>query len=150
LRESSPFEDLDFTFEKFKKRYNSDLAAGIGNLVARIIGMSKRLKVKKTKKRIENFELREEVEKTNQKWKTSLEEFKFNEALISIWDLISFCDKFIQEKKPWEKKEKKVISDLLLTLGEISKMLYPFFPETSERILKQIETKKMRPLFPRI
>jgi methionyl-tRNA synthetase len=150
LRESSPFEDLDFTFEKFKKRYNSDLAAGIGNLVARIIGMSKRLKVKKTKKRIENFELREEVEKTNQKWKTSLEEFKFNEALISIWDLISFCDKFIQEKKPWEKKEKEVISDLLLTLGEISKMLYPFLPGTSERILKQIETEKMRPLFPKI
>jgi methionyl-tRNA synthetase len=150
LRESSPFEDLDFTFEKFKKRYNSDLAAGIGNLVARIIGMSKRLKVKKTKKKIENFELREEVEKTNQKWKTSLEEFKFNEALISIWDLISFCDKFIQEKKPWEKKEKKVVSDLLLILREISKMLYPFLPETSERILKQIETQKMRPLFPKI
>jgi methionyl-tRNA synthetase len=150
LRESSPFEDLDFTFEKFKKRYNSDLAAGIGNLVARIIGMSKRLKVKKTKKRIENFELREEVEKTNQKWKTSLEEFKFNEALISIWDLISFCDKFIQEKKPWEKKEKKVVSDLLITLKEISKMLYPLLPETSERILKQIETQKMRPLFPKI
>jgi methionyl-tRNA synthetase len=150
LRESSPFEDLDFTFEKFKKRYNSDLAAGIGNLVARIIGMSKRLKVKKTKKKIENSELREEVEKANQKWKTSLEEFKFNEALISIWDLISFCDKFIQEKKPWEKKEKEVVSDLLITLEEISKMLYPLLPETSERILKQIETQKMRPLFPKI
>jgi methionyl-tRNA synthetase len=100
--------------------------------------------------KIQNSKLEEEIEKTKRSWKDALENFKFNEALISIWDLISFCDKFIQEKKPWEKKEKKVISDLLLTLGEISKMLYPFLPETSERILKQIETKKMRPLFPKI
>jgi len=152
LRESSPFEDLDFTFEKFKKRYNSDLAAGIGNLVARIIALAKKFKIQKSKfkMKIQNSKLEEEIEKTKRSWKDALENFKFNEALISIWDLISFCDKFIQEKKPWEKKEKKVVSDLLLTLEEISKMLYPFLPGTSERILKQIETQKMRPLFPKI
>jgi methionyl-tRNA synthetase len=152
LRESSPFEDLDFTFEKFKKRYNSDLAAGIGNLVARITALAKKFKIQKSKfkMKIQNSKLEEEIEKTKRSWKDALENFKFNEALISIWDLISFCDKFIQEKKPWEKKEKEVVSDLLITLKEISKMLYPLLPETSERILKQIETQKMKPLFPKI
>jgi methionyl-tRNA synthetase len=152
LRESSPFEDLDFTFEKFKKRYNSDLAAGIGNLVARITALTKKFKIQKSKfkMKIQNSKLEEEIEKTKRSWKDALENFKFNEALISIWDLISFCDKFIQEKKPWEKKEKEVVSDLLITLKEISKMLYPLLPETSERILKQIETQKMKPLFPKI
>ena len=34
LREVLPTEDGDFTYEKFEQRYNSDLAGGIGNLVA--------------------------------------------------------------------------------------------------------------------
>jgi methionyl-tRNA synthetase len=152
LRESSPFEDLDFTFEKFKKRYNSDLAAGIGNLVARIIALAKKFKLQKSKfkMKFQNSKLEKEIRKAKKNWEEALENFKLNEALISIWDLISFCDKFIQEKKPWEKKEERVISDLLFTLREISKMLYPFLPGTSERILKQIETQKMIPLFPKI
>jgi len=45
LRESSPFEDLDFTLEKFKQRYNSDLVAGLGNLTARIISLAQKFKV---------------------------------------------------------------------------------------------------------
>ena len=81
-----------------------------------------------------------------------LEEFKFNEALVSIWDLIAFCDKLIDDEKPWENSDKKInsISDLLLTLVEIAKLLQSFLPETSEKILKQLETKKSEVLFPRI
>ena len=149
LRESSPFEDLDFTFEKFKRRYNSDLAAGIGNLVLRVINLAKKFKVK-SKKKVEDSKLKEEIERANKKLKISLEKFQFNEALIGISGLISFCDKFIQEKKPWEKNNEKVISDLLIALEEISRMLNPFLPKTSEKIIKQIKTKKLEILFPKI
>jgi methionyl-tRNA synthetase len=152
LRESSPFEDLDFTFEKFKKRYNSDLAAGIGNLVARVIALAKKFKIQdsKIKMTIKNSKLKGEIERTWKNLKKTLDEFKFNEALMSIWDLISFCDKFIQEKRPWEKRNEKVISDLLFALEEISKMLNPFLPETSEKILKNVKTKRLEILFPKI
>jgi methionyl-tRNA synthetase len=100
--------------------------------------------------KIQNSKLEEEIEKTKRSWKDALENFKFNEALKSIWDLISFCDKFIQEKRPWERGNEKSISDLLFALKEISKMLYPFLPETSQKILKQIEIKKSQILFPMI
>jgi methionyl-tRNA synthetase len=150
LRESSPFEDLDFTFEKFKKRYNSDLASGIGNLVARIITLKNRLKIKKFKIKPQNKKLKKKIEKTEKNWKKFLDNFEFNEALRSVWDLISFCDKFIQEEKPWEKKEKGVISDLLSALTEISKLLQPFLPETSKKIEKQIKGEKTEILFPKI
>jgi methionyl-tRNA synthetase len=40
LREISPFEDGDFTYEKFEERYNGDLASGLGNLVARVTKMA--------------------------------------------------------------------------------------------------------------
>jgi methionyl-tRNA synthetase len=152
LREIPPFEDGDFTYEKFEKRYNSDLAAGLGNLVARVITLAKKLKTQNSKLKIKNSKLEREILAKKEKWKKSLNEFKFNEALKSIWDLISFCDRYIEKEKPWQKSEKQkiVISDLISTLKEISNLLNPFLPQTSEKILNQIETKKPEILFPRI
>jgi len=43
LREIPSAEDGDFTIEKFEARYNSDLAGGIGNLVARVVTMANKL-----------------------------------------------------------------------------------------------------------
>jgi methionyl-tRNA synthetase len=150
LRESSPFEDLDFTFEKFEKRYNDDLAAGIGNLVARIVTLAKRLQIEGTKRKIESQKIKEEIKKARKKWEKSLEQFNFEKALIAVWELISFCDKFVQERKPWESKDKIMIADLLFALVEISKILSPFLPQTSEKILRQIESKNVEILFPKL
>jgi methionyl-tRNA synthetase len=152
LREIPPTEDGDFTYEKFEKRYNSDLAAGLGNLVARVITLAKKLKTQNSNLKFQNSKLKREILTKKEKWKKSLDEFKFNEVLKSIWDLISFCDRYIEKEKPWQKspKQKIVISDLVSTLKEISNLLNPFLPQTSEKILKQIETKKPEILFPRI
>jgi len=46
LREVPPTEDGDFTYEKFESRYNSDLAKGLGNLVARVVTMAERVSLK--------------------------------------------------------------------------------------------------------
>jgi len=151
LREIPPTEDGDFTYEKFEARYNADLANGLGNLVARVITLAK----------ISNFQflkgggwvgVQTIINKTRKDYKKALEEFKFNEALISVWDLISFCDRYIEKERPWQesKKQKEVISNLLFAISNIAEMLKPFLPETSEKIFKQLKTKKSQPLFPRI
>jgi len=66
--------------------------------------------------------------------------------------LISFCDKYIEKERPWEKSDKQqlTINNLLLTINNIAEMLKPFLPETSEKILNQIKNKKSEPLFPRL
>ncbi|MCD6402269.1 methionine--tRNA ligase [bacterium] len=152
LREISPTEDGDFTDEKFRERYNADLAKGLGNLVARVITLATKLKTQNSELQLktQNLKLKEKIDKTQEKYKKALEEFKFNEALISIWDLIHFCDKYIEEKRPWETKDPEVISDLLIALSNIAKLLKPFLPETSEKILEQLKTKESKPLFPRL
>ncbi|MCK4473926.1 methionine--tRNA ligase [Candidatus Parcubacteria bacterium] len=153
LREIPPTEDGDFTYEKFEQRYNSDLASGLGNLVARIITMAKNLKSQiPMTNQIPNPKFQIVIDKTWREYRKALDEFKFNEALREIWKLISFCDKYIEKEKPWEKKSNQlsVINNLLLTLTSIAEMLKPFLPETSENILKQIKTKKSKPLFPRL
>ena len=153
LREIPPTEDGDFTYEKFEQRYNSDLASGLGNLVARVITLAKISNFQfLISKQIPNPKFKTIINNTWGKYREDLVEFKFNEALISIWDLISFCDRYIEKERPWEESEnqKEVISNLLLVLSEIAKLLEPFLPETSEKILQQIKTKKSQILFPRI
>jgi methionyl-tRNA synthetase len=153
LRESSPFEDLDFTLEKFKQRYNSDLVAGLGNLTARIISLAQKFKVLPFSKiRKKNPEIKEKILNISKKYKEAMKEFKFNEALISIWDLIGFCDKFIEKEKPWEERkgQREIIENLLFSLSQIAEFLEPFLPQTPEKIKKQIKGKKIEHLFPKV
>ncbi len=151
LREITPTEDGDFTYEKFEQRYNSDLAGGIGNLVARTMAMAQKLEIRNPKSET-NPKLKIQIKETKKSCEKYLEEFKFNEVLKSIWELISFCDKYINQEKPWEGKESapQVVSDILFALEQISEMLLPFLPETAERIKKAVETKNTVQLFPRL
>ena len=86
-----------------------------------------------------------------------MEEIKLHEALESVWQLISACDEYIEKNKPWKlikaepEKFKQIISELLITLKEITGLLEPFMPETSEKILTQIkQNKKTKAMFPRL
>lgn len=148
LREIPSSEDGDFTEEKFKERYNSDLAGGLGNLLAKVLKIAEKLNVKPNSDKKFRLET-EEMEKEHNEY---VENFRFNDCLSSIWSFISFCDGYIEEKKPWEERDGKteVINNLLSAIKEIAELLKPFLPETSEEILKQLKEKKGKILFPRI
>jgi methionyl-tRNA synthetase len=86
---------------------------------------------------------------------------QFNETLSDIWELVSFCDKYIEEEKPWEVtdtlKQKEIFSNLIYSLNNISKMIEPFLPLTSQKMKEQLgesnsgfNVKKGDSLFPRI
>jgi len=164
LREIPSTEDGDFTYQKFEERYNSDLAKGLGNLVARVITMGAKLKIKNAKLKTTDQNLKLIIDKAWKKYHQALESFRFNEALMTIWELISFCDRYIEKEGPWEKskKQKEVIGNLLFAISNIAEMLQPFLPETSEKIFRQLgirpadkkpwqfKVKKDKPLFPRL
>lgn len=149
LREITPTEDGDFTYEKFEQRYNSDLAGGIGNLLSRTIALASRTSFKK---KAPSLKIRQRIYKTKREHKKLLREFKFNDTLKSVWELVSFCDKYINDKKPWENKKNVpgTISDVLHALKNIADMMGPFLPETAERIKRIVKTKKQEILFPRL
>jgi methionyl-tRNA synthetase len=127
------------------------LASGIGNLVARVLKIAQSLKLSVPDK-FPDKGFQKIIDKTKKECRETLEEFKFNEALAVIWELISFCDKYIEKERPWEKSDNQqsAISSLLFTINEIAVLLKPFIPETSERIFEQLKDKKSIPLFPRI
>ncbi len=144
LREIPPTKDGDFTYQKFEKRYNDDLAKGLGNLLARVRTMTEKIGFKETKDNV----LLSKIKGTKTNYKKNLEGFKFNEALMDVWNLISYCDKYIEREKPWEKKKEKkekaqkVLGNLLIALDGVSEMLNPFLPETAEKIRKEIKRDK--------
>jgi methionyl-tRNA synthetase len=150
LREIPALGDGDFTFEKFEKRYNSDLAGGIGNLLSRTLAMINKKNVIFNRNPETIFV--DKNQEVNKKIKDNF--IQFNDALSEIWELVSFCDKYIEEKKPWaieDKDENEIVfSNIIYSLKNISQMLKPFLPHTAEKIEEQIKTLKPEPLFPRI
>ena len=149
LREIPSSSDGDFTYEKFEERYNNDLANGLGNLVSRVFALAKKSETKPLSKNFKSAILR--MEKNIDK---AISEFKFNNAISSIWQLITLGDKYVDEKKPWTLSTnsfefKETISSLLYLISEISRLLTPFLPKTSEKIAEAIKNKKSGILFPR-
>jgi len=159
LREISPTDDGDFTYQKFEERYSADLAGGIGNLLARTITIAEKMEIKATEI---SPEFEEEIKKTRSNSKKFLDEFKFNEALKSVWELIGFCNRYIDREKPWETKNPQTVYNLLVCISHIAQLLQIFLPETSEKIFQQLGTgfsdkkflkfkvKKGESLFPKL
>ncbi len=155
LRDISFGQDGDFSIDRLRKRYTADLANGLGNLVSRVLTLSEKIKAKPSQKLSREFN--QQIQETQKKYQQSMQQLKFNEALESVWKLISYCDEFIEENRPWElikqekQKAKALLAELLTALKQINLLIAPFMPETANKIEKQIgENKKSEVLFPRL
>lgn len=156
LAKAHPFKDGDFTYKKFERAYNSDLADGIGNFVNRVIGLLDRYykgKIPKTTKAPDNHELRLDSKIHN--WKKSYKDldkytpaFRADLALSSIWKFISEADKYVERQKPWEiekagNKEQLawVVYGLTDATHQLAWLILPFLPETARKIAKAFKIK---------
>jgi methionyl-tRNA synthetase len=187
LAKISPTEDSDFTKEKFVEVFNADLANGLGNLIARTIALCHKGcggVVPEIKDNPDNHPLR--IDKNIHNWKKSwrdidenIPNFKFDEAIRSVWNFISEIDKYINANEPWKligKDQEKfnwIIYGVLDAIHQIAWQIQIFMPETSKKIAEafQIEgllkenpnykdswtnikpgtkVKSISPLFPRI
>jgi methionyl-tRNA synthetase len=142
LRHVHPFEDSDVTIDRVKELYNADLANGLGNLVSRVMKLAE--------DNIDpinesNFSYKFEGSYIDEK----MNNFRNDLAVTYIWDRIGELDREIQEKKPWESKDKDLIQNLVKKVGQIGHMLKPFLPETSDKIIELVKHNKKpeTPLF---
>ena len=144
LREIPAYEDGDFSIEKFEARYNGDLANGLGNFASRVLKLYSEYGGEETEALVDL----EKVEEIKEK----IGEFKFNEAIALIFEMITVGDKYFNEKKPWETKDESIIGDTVGLLKKVAELLIPFLPGTAEKILGKIKNKEAikEPLFPRL
>jgi methionyl-tRNA synthetase len=152
LRYTSLSDDSDVSEEKLLQAYNSDLANGLGNLVARVAKLCE-LSNFTNKISSPNYTNIEHI------YKEDLLEYKFNQALEAVWLEIETLDIEINKEKPWEfvktdvEKLHTYIDKYITEILKIKTLLKPFLPETAEKIEEQFKGPKIisgKPLFPRI
>ena len=173
MREIPSGDDGDFSYKKLEERYNGDLANGLGNLVQRILTLIENNLNNELiyKTDFIQDDVKKFVEEVKEKYKKNIDSFALHEALGNIWELISFADKYLDDRKPWaavkhnEKEFLEIMTNLVFMVYTIwAFLLEPFMPETAKKIrdyfgaeekISQIENykfivKKGGVLFPRM
>jgi methionyl-tRNA synthetase len=160
LREVSAYGDGDWSDAKFAERYNADLANGLGNLVARVFTLAEKhgdLPADLGKDVSED--VADAIVSARKKIFAAMEEFRFNDALSGLWELVSFADKYVNDRKPWAQTDNRTtLFNAIVLIDNLAALLTPFLPETAKKITENINWKdgktlhvhKINNLFPRI
>ena len=150
-----PFEnDGVISWELMVERLNSDLANTLGNLVNRTISMTN----KYFGGVVTNAGVTEPVDEELKavalsvpgKATAKMNELRVADAITEIFTLFKRCNKYIDETMPWalakDEAKKDRLATVLYNLTESiaigASLLEAFMPETSEKILAQLNAKK--------
>jgi methionyl-tRNA synthetase len=122
-------QDGDFNEKHLIERYNNELADKLGNLVSRVTALAEKYGFEKTENRLLKKLRLKEIE-------DHIKNYEFDKALNLIFAFIDVCNEHVQEKRPWETHDKKILYRMLDSIKAIAILLWPFIPKTSEKIAK--------------
>jgi methionyl-tRNA synthetase len=150
-----PFEnDGVISWDLMVERMNSDLANTLGNLVNRTISMSNKYfgGVVENRGAAEpvDDELKAVVTSTAQKVEDKMKDLHVADAISEIFTLFKRCNKYIDETTPWviakdEAKQDRLATVMYNLVESIiigASLLRPYLPETTEKILAQLNAKE--------
>ena len=150
-----PFEnDGVITWELMVERLNSELANTLGNLVNRTISMSNKYfdgeVCDKGAQGDTDGELKALVTATRDTVADKMAQLRVADAITEIFNLFKRCNKYIDETMPWalakEEDKKDRLATVLYNLVESitigAALLSPFMPETADKILAQLSTRR--------
>ena len=135
-------KDNDFTWKDFQSRNNNELVAILGNYINRVFIL--------TEKYFNNVVPKYEEIDSNQIIKiydyvslisSSLDKFKFRDAVNHLIDLARTGNKYLADKEPWKlykenniKEVEQILYISLETCALISILSEPFIPNSAKRI----------------
>ncbi|HKB88163.1 MAG TPA: methionine--tRNA ligase [Patescibacteria group bacterium] len=138
--------DGNISLKSFDTKFNSDLANGLGNVVARIAKLSEKVDV-----------FTEYKPAFTKEYIKDVEEFKLDQVIGIVQTEIKSLDEMINKTEPWNIKDETKLKDFLQIcvdrIRQIGFELKPFLPETAQKIENQFKGPKIKseaPLFPRL
>lgn len=155
LHEMPYDNDGIISWELLVERMNSDLANTLGNLVNRTISMSNKyfdgLVCDKGVNEPVDDDLKAVVTSTVSRVEAKMEDLRVADAITEVFALFKRCNKYIDETMPWvlakdETKQDRLATVLYNLVESISigaTLLKSFMPETTDRILTQLNAKEV-------
>ena len=155
LHEMPYDNDGIISWELLVERMNSDLANTLGNLVNRTISMSNKyfdgLVCDKGVNEPVDDELKAVVTSTVSRVEAKMEDLRVADAITEVFALFKRCNKYIDETMPWalakdETKQDRLATVLYNLVESISigaTLLKSFMPETTDRILTQLNAEEV-------
>jgi methionyl-tRNA synthetase len=148
IRELSPYEDSDFTHERFAEAYRSGLQNGFGNLASRILTL--------TEKHLpEGCEIVESD--LPEPYLAAFRAWNLKAAADFAWEQIGALDRKIQETEPFKlvktdlPRAKVLLAEMRQSLFEIARMAKPIIPKGALAVIDAVHAnRKPEPVYPRV
>src|ERR1700728_3059032 len=148
LREVVFGQDGNFSRDALIKRYNADLANGLGNLASRTLTMIEKYFGGEVPAIPAEADQNEGVQQVAGAARAAVEQhmaaYNFSGAVQAIWGLIGTVDHYIAEAKPWKLAEssepgaKRQLGAVLWSAGQalrfVAVLAHPFIPESTQQL----------------
>jgi methionyl-tRNA synthetase len=146
-------KDNDFTWKDFRKRNNNELVAILGNFVNRTFVLTHKHfngKVPETSELTDyDREILREIPNIKSSVENSLENFRFREGLKYAMDCARLGNKYLADTEPWnlikqdESRVKTILNISLQITANLSAIVDPFLPFTSNKLAGFLNIKKL-------
>ena len=137
-------DDLNFDWDDFTTRINSELIGNLGNFVNRALGFTKKAFDGKIPE-IDSFdekdsEAEEKIKSLASDVGSLMEQNHLDRALKKIMEFSSHFNQYFQHKEPW-KKGSGTVNCVFLSVNAVRSLaisLFPFMPESTQKIWNQL------------
>jgi methionyl-tRNA synthetase len=141
-------KDNDFTWKDFQARNNNELVAILGNFINRVVVLTNKYYdgVVPAKGELSQYDLEaiSQLEAFPERISSSIEKYRFREALSELMNLARLGNKYLADQEPWklvktdEKRVETIMNIALQIAGSLAILSEPFLPFTSEKLTSML------------
>lgn len=141
-------KDNDFTWKDFQQRNNNELVADFGNLVNRVMVLTHKYYggIVPTSNGLsaQDEQILTTAQNLTEKIATSLNQFRFREALNALMGIARLGNKYLADQEPWKvvKTDPERTAAIMYTALQITGVLAlaaePFLPFTAKKLRKML------------
>ncbi len=140
-------KDSDFSWKDFQQKNNNELVAILGNYINRVFVLCDKFfdkKVPEVSSKYIDSEIFTDLKDIIEKIESSIEKFRFREAMSYVIDVARLGNKYLTDTEPWKifkdnpERVKDIIYNSIQIVANISIICGPFLPFTSKKIKEHL------------
>ena len=137
-------QDVDFSWEKFRDRVNTELVGTVGNFLYRSLLFAHRNYDEAPIADATSEEVAERIDEAITDFEAAVNDYSVREVGDAVTDLARFGNEYIQRSEPWKlvdddpEEAAQVIHDCVAVAKAIAVLFEPIAPQKAERLWEQL------------